>query len=74
MMSRGPNEMPLASLSGSLLMTVAISKVALPMVSREPGFRSSRVSSEESTAAPNAPLRSASAADNGMAGSSATVP
>ena len=74
MMTRGPKPMPLASLSGSLLMTAVTSMVALPIVSRAPGLRSNRASSVESTAAPNAPSRCASARSSGMSGSSAILP
>ena len=66
--------MPLASLSGSFLMTAVISIVAPPMLRRAPGLRSSRASSVESTAAPKAPSRGLIASASGMPGSSVTVP
>ena len=48
--------------------------VALPMVMRSPVFRSSRVNSVGSTAAPKAPPFCANSAASGIAGSVATAP
>ena len=70
--TRGPSPTLPASLSGSAATTLRIWNVALPMLMRSPSLRSSRASRVESTAAPNAPSRSASRSAIGILGSSVT--
>ena len=72
--TRGPRPSPPASLSGSLVSAARNSIAIFPIVMRSPIFRSSRVNSAGSTAAPKAPAFCANTAASGIAGAVATLP